>query len=64
MGLKSISFTNDTNTRHSVYIRTVRPYLLFIYVTFDSFLAGLVRNQVYAVILVQSMLICLNGKSV
>ena len=23
MGLKSISFTNDTNTRHSVYIRTV-----------------------------------------
>ena len=32
---------------HSIYIWTVRPY---------SFLAGLGRNQVYAVILVQSML--------
>ena len=33
---------------HSIlYIKTVRPWLLFSFGTFDSFLAVLVRNQVY-----------------
>ena len=33
----------------SIHIRTVRPQLLFSFVTFDSILAGLGRNWVYVV---------------
>ena len=32
---------------YSIYFWTARPYLLFYFGTFDSFLAGLGRNQVY-----------------
>ena len=37
------------NARHSIYIRTVRPYLLFSFGTFDSFLAGVWSGQKFNV---------------
>ena len=35
-------------SHHSMYIRIVRPWLLFSFGTFDYFLAGLGRNQAYS----------------
>ena len=35
------------NARQIIYIRTVKPCLLFSFGTFDSFLAGLSKNQMF-----------------